>query len=72
MSQPIVDTKMDEKKIGTDEEQADYSDTASLDKGDILSLENTDPVLNAKMHMINNVGVVPCCNIVPLIAQSDC
>lgn len=62
MSQQIVDVKGDEKmaekKIRTDEEQADLSDTASLGKGDILSLENTDPVLNAKMHLINNVS---CC-----------
>lgn len=26
----------------------------SLDKGDILSQEHTDPVLNAKMHLVNN------------------
>lgn len=55
MSQQVVDLKMDEeKKIGHNE--IDESDTASVGKGDILSLENTDPVLNAKMHMINNVG----------------
>lgn len=27
----------------------------SLGKGDILGLEHTDPVLNAKMHLVNNV-----------------
>ncbi|KAJ4413320.1 Filamentous Growth Regulator [Didymella pomorum] len=32
----------------------DSDDTSSLGKGDILSREHTDPVLNAKMHLINN------------------
>lgn len=31
-------------------------DESSLGKGDILSKEHTDPVLNAKMHLINNVS----------------
>lgn len=31
-------------------------DASSIGKGDILSNEHTDPVLNAKMHLINNVG----------------
>lgn len=31
-------------------------DASSLGKGDILSREHTDPVLNAKMHLINNVS----------------
>jgi hypothetical protein len=30
------------------------SDIVSIGKGDILQLEHTDPVLNAKMHLINN------------------
>lgn len=29
-------------------------DTSSLGKGDVLQLEHTDPVLNAKMHLVNN------------------
>jgi hypothetical protein len=29
-------------------------DEDSLHKTDILSLEHTDPVLNAKMHLVNN------------------
>jgi hypothetical protein len=33
----------------------DDSDGSSLGKGDILSNEHTDPVLSAKMHLINNV-----------------
>ena len=56
MSQPIADEKMDDKKPRGDEETASLDDTVSLGKGDILSLENTDPVLNAKMHLINNVS----------------
>jgi hypothetical protein len=36
----------------------DSDDGSSLGKGDILSREHTDPVLNAKMHLINNVSVV--------------
>ena len=55
MDQPIVDDKVDDKKI-RDVEAASLDETASLGKGDILSLENTDPVLNAKMHLINNVS----------------
>ena len=31
-----------------------YEDTSSLGKDDILQLEHTDPVLNAKMHVVNN------------------
>ena len=56
MSQPIADEKVDNKKRRGDEETASLDDTVSLGKGDILSLENTDPVLNAKMHLINNVS----------------
>ncbi|KAJ4988972.1 major facilitator superfamily transporter [Stagonosporopsis vannaccii] len=32
----------------------DGDDSSTLGKGDILSREHTDPVLNAKMHLINN------------------
>jgi hypothetical protein len=31
-------------------------DGTSIGKGDILRLEHTDPVLNAKMHLVNNVS----------------
>ncbi|QDS76817.1 hypothetical protein FKW77_002728 [Venturia effusa] len=38
-------------------------DAASIGKGDVLSLEHTDPVLNAKMHLVNNaideIGFTP-------------
>ena len=29
-------------------------ETSSLRKGDVLGLEHTDPVLNAKMHLVND------------------
>ena len=36
---------------------------SSLGKGDVLGLEHTDPVLNAKMHLVNNaideIGFTP-------------
>jgi len=49
-------TKPHEKKVQeNDVENATVlDDTSSLGKGDILSLEHTDPVLNAKMHLVNN------------------
>jgi hypothetical protein len=31
-----------------------YDDTSTLGKGDILALEHVDPVLNAKMRLVNN------------------
>lgn len=36
------------------EQQDAYGETRSLGKDDILQLEHTDPVLNAKMHLVNN------------------
>ena len=35
----------------------------SFGKGDILQLEHTDPVLNAKMHLVNNVCSYSICSI---------
>lgn len=32
------------------------SETSSVSKGDLLSLEHVDPVLNAKMSLINDVS----------------
>ncbi|RMY70845.1 hypothetical protein D0863_05523 [Hortaea werneckii] len=41
----------------------DASDEISMQKGDILGQESTDPVLNAKMHLVNNaideIGMTP-------------
>lgn len=39
-----------------DEERASLeSFTTSLDKADLLSQEHTDPILNAKMRLVNDV-----------------
>lgn len=46
----------DEKKVPADtqpEFRRSLSDE-SIQKGDLLSLEHVDPVLNAKMHLVNN------------------
>ena len=44
-------------------DDAPISDDASIQKGDLLDLESVDPVLNAKMHLVNNaideVGFTP-------------
>ncbi len=29
----------------------------SLEKGEVFSLEDIDPALGAKMHLVNNVGI---------------
>jgi hypothetical protein len=49
----------DDKKVVQEqdhdvEQQDAYGETRSLGKDDILQLEHTDPVLNAKMHLVNN------------------
>ena len=39
-----------------DVEAALNEDATSFGKGDILQLEHVNPVLNAKMHLVNNVS----------------
>jgi len=39
-----------------DIEAASNNDATSFGKGDILQLEHVNPVLNAKMHLVNNVS----------------
>ena len=59
-----VEGKQANEKSGLprdDEENASLHSTSTLGKGDILSLEHTDPVLNAKMHLINDVRAAICC-----------
>jgi hypothetical protein len=54
----VGDPAFDEKKADVPANHEDPelgSDTDSLAKGDVLSLESVDPVLNAKMHIVNNV-----------------
>lgn len=53
----MEDTRAQDKKVQghDDENQHHFDDEASsIGKGDILQLEHTDPVLNAKMHLVNN------------------
>lgn len=44
----------DNKKLHEHDVENNTDEVSSLGKGDILQLEHTDPVLNAKMHLINN------------------
>jgi hypothetical protein len=50
---------MDDKK-SIDDKAPGYAadpetvETSSLSKGDVLGLEHVDPVLNAKMHLVND------------------
>jgi hypothetical protein len=48
----------DDKKVAPQHHDVEgagvYDDASILGKGDILQLEHTDPVLNAKMHLVNN------------------
>lgn len=57
-----------EKKVVEQDVENNYalgSDAASVGKRDILQLEHTDPVLNAKMHLVNNaideIGMLAWC-----------
>jgi len=46
-----------EKKVNELLDQdVERDDSVSIAKGDVLSAENLDPVLNAKMHLVNDVG----------------
>lgn len=54
---PVQDKEFSGEKefngVGDDVEAASLP--GSTGKGDVLGLEHTDPVLNAKMHLVNNV-----------------
>jgi hypothetical protein len=58
----IADDKEKEVK-SPDLHDLESLETTSIRKGDILSLEHLDPVLNAKMHMVNDtideIGFTP-------------
>ena len=47
---------LDDKKGGAADPERASIEAESFGKGDILQLEHTDPVLNAKMHLVNNVS----------------
>ena len=49
-------SNLDDKKGGTVDPERVSIEAESFGKGDILQLEHTDPVLNAKMHLVNNVS----------------
>jgi hypothetical protein len=53
MASPSLHDKADKDVKSIDHDGA--SDDVSIRKGDLLSLESLDPVLNAKMHMVNDV-----------------
>lgn len=48
-------TNMDDKKREESYEPDIERDSVSIAKGDLLSQEHVDPVLNAKMHLVNDV-----------------
>ena len=57
----MAEKELDDGKKGgplPDEERASIDSGPSIEKGDILSQEHTDPVLNAKMRLVNDVSPV--------------
>jgi hypothetical protein len=56
MASNTVATDFSEKKT-EDPYRPDYDihSETTVEKTDLLGLESTDPVLNAKMHLVNNV-----------------
>lgn len=57
MATSAAEKKTDDKDlnatVGADDVEA-LDETRSFGKGDVLGLEHVDPVLNAKMHLVNN------------------
>lgn len=55
-------TEPDKKVVeGQTDVERQSEDAVSVGKGDLLQLEHTDPVLNAKMHLVNNVSLLITC-----------
>jgi hypothetical protein len=53
----MEDAKVHDKKVQEHDIENQHhlgDEVSSIGKGDILQLEHTDPVLNAKMHLVNN------------------
>lgn len=50
-----VNTNPSDKKEKETYEPDVERDSVSIAKGDLLSQEHVDPVLNAKMHLVNDV-----------------
>lgn len=62
----MATTRNEKKHLDKDSrnvQDVESLETTSIGKGDVLSLEHTDPVLNAKMHLVNNaideIGFTP-------------
>jgi hypothetical protein len=52
----VIDDDTKKTDLGRDVEHGDAPDFDSIAKGDILGQESVDPVLDAKMHLVNNVS----------------
>ena len=64
-SRPAYDDKAGKADVARDVELEHDFDAMELGKGDLLSREHVDPVLNAKMHLVNNVRSCPCSSLHP-------
>lgn len=54
---PGLDTGHEEKTIGEESPELRPASSTFLDGGeDILALQDLDPALNMKMHLVNNVS----------------
>jgi len=54
-----METQVNKKSMGDTrpaEDVEQQSSHVSVEKNDLLQQEHTDPVLNAKMHLVNNVS----------------
>lgn len=58
-----MDPDTEEKKLGTggqggvlEADDVRNADGSSMTGSDVLALQDVDPVLNMKMHMVNNVS----------------
>lgn len=49
--------KQDGVEVGTKVDVVDDTSSTTAGRGEVLSLEDVDPALDAKMHLVNNVRV---------------
>jgi hypothetical protein len=56
MSVSVVQPDFGEKRLGDDVSELPTADYNSLGGEDVLSLQDLDPALNKKMHLVNNVS----------------
>jgi hypothetical protein len=74
---PRDDNSADEKHVGEVRDASDRAlraaDGASLTSGeDLLALQDLDPALNLKMHLVNNVRMSPSLPTVTSRETSSC